>query len=144
MKLITSPSDSRVSWACLEDHNNSLCQRKRIKSDCGWGCGGWVDRRSALNSLLSEHVSCLCLNSRRDRAHKRCTVCVCGILRHIWWKSLTVYCSMSWGVEGGGSVLAITHVYEDITKTPLSHTLVLYYICICASFEHTDSKVGAP
>lgn len=39
MKLITSLSDSHVSWACLEDHNKSVCERKRIKKV---GVGGDV------------------------------------------------------------------------------------------------------
>lgn len=36
MKLINSLSDSHVSWACLEDRNKSVCERKRIqKVDAG-------------------------------------------------------------------------------------------------------------
>lgn len=40
MKLITSLSDSHVSWACLEDHNKSLCEKEENKKvDVGGDVG---------------------------------------------------------------------------------------------------------
>lgn len=35
MKLITSPSDSRVSRACLENHTKRVCERKWVNVLCG-------------------------------------------------------------------------------------------------------------
>lgn len=42
MKLITSLSDSHVSWACFEDHNKSLCvgeenKKVNVGGDVGVG-----------------------------------------------------------------------------------------------------------
>lgn len=63
MKLITSPSDSHVSRACLESHTKSVCERKRVKVLCGRAGGrGLVDGLPALNSLLSEAAWRLCLS----------------------------------------------------------------------------------
>lgn len=60
MKLITSPSDSHVSRACLESHTKSVCERKRVKVLCGRavggaGLGGWSPclKLSSIRSCLA-------------------------------------------------------------------------------------------